>query len=145
MHRAMDPSCHHRASLKAKTEEMTLQHLPLLTRRWISGVVLLAVLARVWVPAGFMPSTGHGIALKFCHAGMSMPAEPVSPGSQPARAGHAEHCPFGSAPSMGFVVTALLAVATALVVACATFEFSTLHASLRLPRAHRSRAPPPLH
>ena len=120
-------------------------HSLLSTRRWIAGVVLLAVLARVWVPAGFMPSTGHGIALKFCHAGMAMPAEPVSPGSQPAGAGHAEYCPFGSAPSMGFVVTAVLVVATALFVVCATFEFSTLHLSLRLPWAHRSRGPPPLH
>ena len=113
------------------------------TRRWLGTLLAVAVLARAWVPAGFMPTAGHPLELRFCHAGMVMPdaakggQAPLTPST------HVEHCPFGSAPVTAAVVALpVVGMAPALVLAHRIVEFSTLRATVALAAAHRARGPP---
>jgi hypothetical protein len=101
----------------------------------IISLLLLVLVARALVPAGFMPSAAGSSALTLCPDGMVMP-------SGPGGYAHTDHCPFGAAPFAApithFAPTPVLATALGI----AGFEFSPWAPSTRAARAHQPRAPP---
>ncbi len=104
-------------------------------RSRIISLLLLVLVARALVPAGFMPSTAGSAALTLCPDGMVMPA---GAGSY----GHTDHCPFGAAPFAApiahFPPTPVLAAA----VSITGVESLPWVPSARAARAHQPRAPP---
>lgn len=58
------------------------------------GTLLVALMWRSLIPAGFMPRSGGLLAVEICHAGF--PASISHHGDNGSR-GHVEHCLFASA------------------------------------------------
>jgi hypothetical protein len=104
-------------------------------RSRIISLLLLVLVARALVPAGFMPSAAGSSALILCPDGMVMP-------SGPGGYGHTDHCPFGAAPFAAplshFAPTPVLATP----VSIASVESLPWAPSARTARAHQPRAPP---
>jgi hypothetical protein len=101
----------------------------------IISLLLLALVARALVPAGFMPSTDGSSALTLCPDGMVMP-------SGSGGFAHTDHCPFGAAPFAApinhFAPPPVLATALGTV----GFESASWVPSARTARANQPRAPP---
>jgi hypothetical protein len=81
-------------------------------RSWASLLLLVLLLFRAYIPAGFMPASGVPFALELCPVGLAgMPAAhflhhagtPDHPGTHDHTGSHADFaaCPFGSAPAAG--------------------------------------------
>jgi hypothetical protein len=110
-------------------------------RRSLVGILLLAVLARGLIPAGYMPATGMGFGLQLCDAGLSHhPPQHGGPG--PRGAPHVEHCVFGNAPLPGPAPHGIVVVAPPAPVAALSFPAKPLRVSVRLLRTQQPRAPP---
>jgi hypothetical protein len=110
-------------------------------RRYVAIPLLLALLLlRAGIPAGFMPEEGHPFRIRLCSVGLPAPAgDPVR---QAPHSRHGEDCPFGHAPATGPLADVVVfppAVPTALAPQPA---FESAVPGLRLPQAHRARAPP---
>lgn len=113
-------------------------------RQSIISLLLLVLVARALVPAGFMPASNGSAQLMLCPAGMLMPAvstqgDPAAPG-QPHT--HTDSCPYGSAPFAAPL--AHLPVIPTLVPAISTpgFEPVLWRAGSRPDRTQQPRAPP---
>ena len=101
----------------------------------IISLLLLVLVARALVPAGFMPSAGGSSALTLCPDGMVMPAGPGG-------SGHADHCPFGAAPFAAPITHIAPTPVLAAAVSIAGVESLPWAPSARVARAHQPRAPP---
>jgi hypothetical protein len=73
------------------------------SRTWLAALVVLAVLGRALIPAGFMPSASSGFALMLCPGhGMAMPEAGTLGHGKPGNQHHeASICPFAAAAILG--------------------------------------------
>jgi hypothetical protein len=112
-------------------------------RRLTISLLLLTLLFRAYVPAGFMPAPGAPFRLEICPTGMHMHMH-MPQGHQPI-GGHsrADDCPFGSAPGSGPVPHVVAFELAAPAVAQSPFLFESLRPGVRA-RAHQPRGPPAL-
>jgi hypothetical protein len=110
-------------------------------RRSLVGILLLAVLARGLIPAGYMPASGAGFGLQLCDAGLSH-HPPLHGDPGPGGAPHVEHCVFGNAPLTGPAPHGIVVVAPPAPVSAQSFPVKPLRVSVRLPRTQQPRAPP---
>jgi len=108
-------------------------------------LVLAALLARAYIPIGFMPAAGSPGALSLCPTGL-----PSSMLEQLHLLHHAhsgahggfDHCPFGSAPAGAPLAQWALHVASPTAIERLPSFSSSLPFELRLLRAQQARAPP---
>lgn len=134
-----------------------------LSRRLIPGVLILAVLLRGLIPAGFMPSAEHPFTLELCPdgiehasmggmdmAGMDMPGMDMSgqhagdhlPASH--HDSHTDHCVFGAAATAGIGSAFPQVLTLAAVFAPLDFWAPTPLRPYARSRAQQPRAPPSL-
>jgi hypothetical protein len=117
-------------------------------RRLWGGAVLLLLLFRAYVPAGFMPAAGAPFQLELCPSGlqtqtplsvsMSMPQGHQHAGSHVAF----DHCPFGSAPAAGPISQLLGFQPAQQAGSHRASEFRAEVFGARVQRAHQPRGPP---
>jgi hypothetical protein len=115
----------------------------------LTGILLVMLLLRAYVPVGFMPASGTPFLLQLCPS-----ASPVSTSlGMPAHHGHHhdagthghfENCPFGSAPASGPASQLVIIQPPGQVTALEAVEFESLHTGARAARAHQPRGPPTL-
>jgi hypothetical protein len=133
---------------------------PLINRRrqdLMTGVVLVMLLFRAYVPAGFMPAPGTPFLLELCPAAAAMPPAmgmpmdmpmgmdmPVSAHHHSGTHSHFEHCPFGSAPATGPVSHVDVLKPAGQMVSQAAVAFEATRFAERPQRAHQPRGPPAL-
>src|ERR1700728_3884655 len=106
-------------------------------RELLTSLLLVAIVFRALIPAGFMPSSQRPFSLEICHAGTL-----AHSGTSPDHSSHFEHCPFGSAPGSGPLPSLPRVAQAGLTAAPAIAHFATLRLGARLERAHAARAPP---
>lgn len=110
-------------------------------RRSLIGILLVAVLARGLIPAGYMPAYAGSLGLQLCNAGLthhsSHDSDPRS-----GRAPHLEHCVFGNAPLAGPTPHGVIALPPAAPPSDSTFVTKPLQVSARIHRTQQPRAPP---
>jgi len=108
------------------------------------SLLLVALLFRVYVPAGFMPASGAPFLLEMCPATYrtQMPAHHVHHHSGADI--HFEDCPFGSTLAAGPIAHAIAFEPPAPIVSRSIDVFEPLRLGARLHRAHRARGPPSL-
>lgn len=112
-------------------------------RYWVMPVVLAALAARAFLPAGFMPTTGDGataVRISMCSQDRLQRENIVIPDDQ-APAQHGLQCKFCGAPILGtpFASFDLVTPAPAPLLAAAT---ETRPAYAPLLRSQTARAPP---
>jgi hypothetical protein len=110
----------------------------------ITGALLLALAFRAWVPVGFMPAPGSLFSLEICPEGF--PAQMVSHHAHDhsGRHTHFECCPFGSAPAAAPISQVAAVLPNGPLASPPIVAFEGLRLTVRLDRAHQSRAPPRL-
>jgi hypothetical protein len=110
------------------------------------SLLLLVLVVRALVPAGFMPAGNGAAQLTLCPDGMLMPSDPGdAAGAVPGAPHlHTDHCPFGSAPFAAPI--AHLPVIPVLAGAISAPEIDTAPwvPGARVARTHQARAPPRL-
>ncbi len=113
-------------------------------RDLITSLLLVALLFRAYVPAGFMPASGTPFLLEMCPATYQahMPAHHGHHNS--ATHTHFENCPFGSAPAAGPLSHFIGFELPAPIVSEYVVAYEPARFSVRLQRAHPPRGPPPL-
>jgi hypothetical protein len=103
-------------------------------------LLLVMLLVRASVPAGFMPQSGNPLQLQLCSAGM--------PGMQPAHTteslAHATDCPFGHSPVAGPIAEGIVPTSFQASLSRPLLVFDTQPSGARLLRAQQARAPPHL-
>jgi hypothetical protein len=132
---------------------------PLLNRRrqdLVTGVLLVMLVFRAYVPPGFMPASGTPFLLQLCPAVSPVPVQPMlvdmsMPMDMPMPAAHHhhpgthanfEHCPFGSAPAAGPISHAVVFNPAGPIGTQAAAAFESLQFTQRFQRAHQPRGPP---
>jgi hypothetical protein len=111
-------------------------------RRRLISLILLVLVARALIPAGFMPAGDGSAQLMLCPNGMLMPSD----AGKAAGAGqlHTDHCPFGSAPFAAPITHLPVIPVVAGAVRTPAFEPASWVPSARAARTHQPRAPPRL-
>jgi len=111
--------------------------------KFFTTLLLVALLFRAYVPAGFMPASGTPFLLEICPAAYQAQM-PAHHGHQHSEThSHFENCPFGGTPVAGPISHIVAFEPPAhLVSQPAAFEAS--YFSARQPRAHQPRGPPSL-
>jgi Protein of unknown function (DUF2946) len=115
------------------------------TRELITSILLVALVFRGLVPAGFMPSSDRPFSIEICHDGF--PTQLLSHHSHDGNrhsgsASHLEHCLFGSGSTAGPAphVAPVLSVALTCLGSVLTAVVSLV--SVRLVHVPQARAPP---
>jgi hypothetical protein len=107
-------------------------------RSLLSGLLLLALITRALIPAGFMPSSSGPFTMMICHGGMLA----QSHSNQPNDPSHFDHCPYGAAPAVGPLSDVATLAPSPPAVARIESAFQSGPAAPRRDRAHPPRAPP---
>ena len=112
------------------------------TRELITSILLVALVFRGLVPAGFMPASDRPFSIEICHDGFPTQLLSHDGNRHSGGASHLEHCLFGSgsiagpaphvAPALSVALTCLGSVLTAVV----------SPVSVRLVHVPQARAPP---
>ncbi len=109
----------------------------------IISLLLLVLVARALVPAGFMPAGDGSAQLTLCPDGMLMPTVPgAAAGVSNLGHLHADHCPFGSAPFAAPIVELAVIPVLAVAISISGLDASRWVPSVRVARTHQPRAPP---
>jgi hypothetical protein len=113
-------------------------------RDLFTGLLLVVLLFRAYVPVGFMPASGTPFLLEPCPATypVQMPAHHEHHHS--GTHSHFENCPYGSAPAAGPLSHIIAFAPPAPIVSQLLVAFAALHFGVQLPRAHQPRGPPSL-
>jgi len=116
------------------------------SRARIIGLLLLVLVTRALVPAGFMPAGDGSAQLTLCPDGMLMPADPGSAAAGMPDAGHphTDHCPFGSAPFAAPIADLAVIPVLAVAIGIRGCDSCPRVPGTRAARAHQPRAPPDL-
>jgi len=109
--------------------------------RWLTWSVLLVLLLRAWIPAGFMPGqSARGVpVLRFCEGHLHPKS---SPGTVGHASGDSDRCPFAAAPGLAPASSIPAAPASVSAIVPALAMESQAPPQLRMCRAHGARAPP---
>jgi hypothetical protein len=111
--------------------------------RW-AGALLVILLARAYVPVGFMPATGSLFELQICPVGLAawMPAHH----QHPHLGSHAdfENCPFGSAPAAGPISHQVQFESAGQILSRPAMALASSPRGVPAARAHLPRGPPAL-
>jgi hypothetical protein len=119
------------------------------TRELISSILLIALVFRALVPAGFMPASDRPFSIEICHDGFPTQLLPHDgshhshDGSHhPGHSSHFEHCLFGGGSTAGPTphITTILSVALTRI--GSVFVFVPSPVSVRLVHIPQPRAPP---
>ncbi|MEJ0005710.1 MAG: hypothetical protein WDM77_04820 [Steroidobacteraceae bacterium] len=115
------------------------------SRTRIISLLLLVLVTRALVPAGFMPAGDGSAQLTLCPDGMLMPSDPGTAAAAMPGSGHlhTDHCPFGSAPFAAPLADLAVVPARALAVTLRGIDSSSWVPEARAARTHQPRAPPP--
>jgi hypothetical protein len=113
----------------------------------LTGILLVLLLFRAYVPVGFMPASGTPFLLELCPAASPVPlpahAEHHHAGDTHALThAHFENCPFGSTPGAGPLAHIIAFAPPATIVDQLVLPSDALRLGVRLPRAHQPRGPP---
>jgi hypothetical protein len=107
-------------------------------RSLLSGLLLLALITRALIPAGFMPSSTGPFTMMICHGGALTQHHP----NQPDDPSHFDHCPFGAAPAVGLLSHVATLESSPPIAARIESAFQSEPIARRRDRAHPPRAPP---
>lgn len=111
----------------------------------IVSLLLLVLVARALVPAGFMPAADGSAQLTLCPDGMLMPSDAGSGSDTAARNSghvHTDHCPFGSAPFAAPIAHLPVIPQLAAANHAPGFDAAPWIPAIRGSRTHQPRAPP---
>ncbi|MDP9013076.1 MAG: hypothetical protein M3O41_10555 [Pseudomonadota bacterium] len=111
-------------------------------RDLFTGLLLVVLLFRAYVPVGFMPASGAPFLLEPCPAVYQAPMPAHHGHHHSDTHAHFENCPFGSAPGAGPIAHIVAFAPPAPVVSQPILAFESLRLSVLLPRAHQPRGPP---
>ncbi len=111
-------------------------------RDLFTGLLLVVLLFRAYVPVGFMPASGTPFLLEPCPAVYQAPMPAHHGHHHSDTHAHFENCPFGSAPAAGPIAHIVAFAPPAPVVSQPILAFESLRLSVLLPRAHQPRGPP---
>lgn len=113
-------------------------------RNLVTGLLLLALAFRAYVPIGFMPAAGHPFAVQLCNG--SIPAPFAAHHHHQHSDSHAqfEHCPFGSAPATGPISHDATPALAGPVASAPIVRLAQLPPPARFDHTHQPRAPPRL-
>lgn len=112
--------------------------------RSLIGILLVALILRGLIPAGYMPGTGGAFGLELCNGG-SLPAHHLTDDPNHHHGGsgpHFEHCVFGSAPVPGPAPDVVIALTPPEAVDAPVTADRTPLLGVTLARAQQARAPP---
>jgi hypothetical protein len=110
---------------------------------WASGL-LLVLLARAYVPVGFMPASGAPFMLEICPAGLAQGLAATHLHHHSQGHGNFENCPFGSTPAGGPISHHVDVGGPARVAATIPLALEPVRVGVRGSRAHQPRGPPAL-
>ena len=112
-------------------------------RELVTSILLVALVLRALIPAGFMPASGEGFSLTICRGDLSVPSSPHDTGRHPGNAPHTEHCAFGNAPAAGPAMEVARILPTPVTSAePIPFLSEPLHLNVALVRVQQPRGPP---
>ena len=112
-------------------------------RELVTSILLVALVLRALIPAGFMPASGEGFSLTICRGDLSVPSSPHDTVRHPGNAPHTEHCAFGNAPAPGPAMEVARVLPTPVTSAePILFLSEPLHLNVGLVRVQQPRGPP---
>ena len=112
------------------------------TRELITSVLLVALLFRALVPAGFMPASDRPFSIEICHDGFPTQLLSHDGSRHPGGSSHFEHCLFGSSSTAG--PTPHVAPVRSVTLPCVGSVFAVVPSPVcgRLVHVPQARAPP---
>ena len=114
----------------------------------LTGILLVLLLFRAYVPVGFMPASGTPFLLELCPAASSVPlaahASHHHGDSHALQHAHFENCPFGSGPAAGPISHLVVFQPPGLIAAPPVVAVDSLRPGIQWARAHQPRGPPTL-
>jgi hypothetical protein len=132
-------------------------------RQWLISLLLVAVVVRALIPAGFMPAADRPFTLEICpdgfpaqllhhdehaahhhHAQTDSGSPNAEKGSQEHGAARAEHCVFAAAAGVGPAPQIALLLAPIETGAAPLFTLTSRTPALTRHRVQQPRAPPTL-
>ena len=142
---ASAPPCWHKAVLSGIVVFATMRIRSCHPKRSnVLAIILLAALvARAYVPIGFMPASGKAFLVEFCPAAY-VTSEPAPHFSQHHSPGHAhfQQCPFGSSPAVALISHFLVREPPGPIVSLVDIAADPKRWSTQLRCAHQPRGPP---
>jgi len=112
-------------------------------RELVTSILLVALVLRALIPAGFMPASGQGFSLAICRTTFQATSAPQDTGQYPGRPSHIEHCAFGNAPAAGPAMEVARVLPTPVTAAEPILLLcEPLHLNVGLVRVQQPRAPP---
>jgi len=112
-------------------------------RELVTSILLVALVLRALIPAGFMPASGEGFSLTICRGDLSVPSSPHDTDRHPGNPAHIEHCAFGNAPAAGPATEVARVLPTPVTAAEPILLLSEpLRINVALVRVQQPRGPP---
>ena len=112
------------------------------TRELITSILLVALVFRGLVPAGFMPASDRPFSIEICRDGFRT-ERLTADGSRHSRSpSHFEHCLFGSGSTAGPTPCDAPVLSVALIRFGSVFAVVPSPVSVRLVHVPQARAPP---
>ena len=118
--------------------------------RLITGLLLVALVFRVLIPAGFMPAGDGSLSLRICPMAMMADGLPMSlptPSDgedHPGGPAHSDHCPYAFAPAAAPVPHFAAVLPELLAATASRPPIVAVRLVRRTARTHQPRAPPVL-
>jgi hypothetical protein len=110
-------------------------------RELVTSILLVTLVLRALIPAGFMPASGEGFSLTICRAEFPAPSSHDT-GRHPGNPPHTEHCAFGNAPAAGPAMEVARVLPTAVTAAEPIVLSEPLRINVELVRVQQPRGPP---
>lgn len=112
------------------------------TRELIASILLVALLFRGLVPAGFMPASDQPFSIEICRDGFPTQLLSHDGNRHSGSPSHFEHCLFGSGSTSGPTPHVAPVLAVALTRCGSVFAVVPSPVSVRLVHVPQARAPP---
>ena len=106
--------------------------------------VVIALVCRALIPAGFMPAADGSFALQICRSGFLVAFDAHEPLRNSGGHSHVEYCPFGALPGAAPLSHIVAFQPSWLPVSEPVAERAVRRAGERADRAHLPRGPPAL-
>jgi hypothetical protein len=112
------------------------------TRELIASILLVALVFRGLVPAGFMPASDRPFSIEICHDGFPTQLLSHNGSKHPGSPSHFEHCVFGSGSTAAPTPHVAPVLSVALTRFGSVFAVVPSLVSVRLVHVPQARAPP---